>query len=345
MINTLHKPKIGLLVPTLSPLAAYESRCVKNDDLMLFTPASIHWSDEEISGLYWNGRSWLRQKTGFPDVVYNRLYDANKKLMNRLEALVGKHKCFNHRNRLNKWNVHQALVTSSMQPYLPETIVYSHKELLPFLAKHQQIIIKPRLGRLGVKIYRIDQTAKALHVYHDSNYPLASFPNEKQLLNYSRGKWQADSITQQYIPFMQIDDRIFDIRLIVQKGADGKWVVTADMSRLALSYAFVTNICHQIIRAKQALDQTAKVPANKLLAKLEKLAITTAQIIDTRLGHFGELSVDFGVDRMGNPWIIEVNGKPDKNLLLEVDYQLYQAALCTPIAYAQYLGKKESGSS
>ncbi len=331
-----HKPQIGMLVPALSPFAASESRCVKNADLLLFTPRDIHWNDEEISGLYWNGRSWLRQKVGFPDVVYNRLYDANKNMITRLEALVGKPKFFNHRNRLNKWNVHQALVASNIQSYLPETIVYNHKKLLPFLTKHQQIIIKPRLGRLGVKIHRIDQRAKALYIYHDNNYPVASFTSDRQLLNYSREKWHAQFIIQQYIPFMQLDERIFDIRLIVQKGAAGKWVVTADMSRLALSYTFVTNICHQVIRAKQALDQI-KVPTNKLLAKLEKLAITTAQVMDAKLGHFGELSVDFGVDSKGNPWIVEVNGKPDKSLLLEVDYQLYQAALCTPLAYAQYL--------
>ena len=54
----------------------------------------------------------------------------------------------------------------------------------------------------------------------------------------------------------------------------------------------------------------------------------------------GEICVDFALDEEGNLWIIEVNGKPDKNLFFYLkDEQLLKRLYSAPFKYAYFLAR------
>ena len=62
--------------------------------------------------------------------------------------------------------------------------------------------------------------------------------------------------------------------------------------------------------------------------------------IETEYGSFGELGLDYAVDRNGKLWFIECNAKPGKDsLYMAYDEEMVQKAFITPLEYA----KKISG--
>jgi hypothetical protein len=99
------------------------------------------------------------------------------------------------------------------------------------------------------------------------------------------------------------------------------------------------------MRIEDVFDQVSP-PLNKYsflrtLISLRKISIQAADILDKKLSHFGELSVDFALDTDGRLWIIEVNGKPQK-VLFDVMEDSGERDLLykRPLEYAAYLVKK-----
>ena len=77
------------------------------------------------------------------------------------------------------------------------------------------------------------------------------------------------------------------------------------------------------------------------MGEAEIISIKAACLLEKQLGHLAELSVDFGLDHANKLWIIEINGKPDKQLYAELDDpKLMEQVYLTPLEYALYLPKK-----
>ncbi|HBG02774.1 MAG TPA: ATP-binding protein, partial [Firmicutes bacterium] len=57
------------------------------------------------------------------------------------------------------------------------------------------------------------------------------------------------------------------------------------------------------------------------------------------------ISVDFALDTEGHLWIIEVNGKPDRNLFFTLrDEELIKRILVSPLEYACFLANQRRPS-
>lgn len=54
------------------------------------------------------------------------------------------------------------------------------------------------------------------------------------------------------------------------------------------------------------------------------------------MGHLGELSVDYGI-AAGRPWIIEVNGMPQKQIFRDISVETLERVVRTPLLYAKFL--------
>ena len=66
--------------------------------MFCFTPADIDWERKRIRGLYRSKGKWAVGSFPFPQAVYNRCYEMDQALIERLEAVIGRNKCFNHIN-------------------------------------------------------------------------------------------------------------------------------------------------------------------------------------------------------------------------------------------------------
>ncbi|MDQ0339026.1 D-alanine-D-alanine ligase-like ATP-grasp enzyme [Caldalkalibacillus uzonensis] len=147
-------------------------------------------------------------------------------------------------------------------------------------------------------------------------------------------------LVQQFIPLDLIDQKKYDIRIYVQKDHQGQWTVSGGFSRVVGSAdSYITNQATEIKSIHDMLKENNMLSTNQL-DKMEKISIQAAQAIEYKLGHLGEMAVDFGLDHQGNPWIIEVNGRTQKKFVKRVnDSELTRTIYLKPIEYARFLAR------
>jgi len=333
---------IGLLTPFFQPITAYERAAASlGVELAVVTPARIDWQAEQVEALVWSGADWQTKTVDLPRAFYNRFYGPKPKVVNRLELLVGKDKVFNHITHFDKLDVHRALLQSQLQRHLPAADAGGPKQALQFLETWKQIIVKPRRGRLGLDIFLIRQKGKRIFLHHGTKSPVTSFPSAADLSVWLEENAGEDFLVQQFVPLAEVDGRIFDVRILVQKDQTGTWQASGALSRLALSYSYVTNVSHAILPAAKVLKEA--FPGRSLLPKLEAISLTAASLTEQALGSLGEISVDFGLDGHGNIWIMELNGKPMKSLFLVLgNARLVKTVYQRPLSYALHLHSPSS---
>lgn len=336
------KQVIGILVNRNSG-EAYAGLKIKHDfNLIYFNPEDINWRRRTIRGLYRTKYGLHYKSMPIPLVIYNRLYPHDSETIKQLMSLRPPVQVFNQITQLDKWIIYKELVETELEPYLPRTYEYDMAGLHEALADHQQVVLKPRIGRQGAGIWRLTvKPANQLKIEHELPLPI--------LLPYSEAMMKLlhilmipyTMIIQEYIDLAKADGASFDIRALVQKNRCGDWEVTAITSRVAEKNHYITNIYEKILLTSQLLSEY-DYPTNKILACVEDLSVTAAEKLEKALGHLGEISVDIGLDQSCKPWIIEVNGKPDKLLYGELDNpDLLQKVQTTPLEYASFLGSKK----
>ncbi|MGJ9381558.1 YheC/YheD family protein [Salipaludibacillus sp. CF4.18] len=149
-------------------------------------------------------------------------------------------------------------------------------------------------------------------------------------------------LVQKFIPLDQTDEKIYDIRIYVQKNDKGKWTVTGGISRVGSVTSYITNMCTDIKSFIEILECDNNLSV-KILKKMKTLSIQIANEIDRETKHIGELSVDLGLDQHGKPWLIEVNGLPQRRIAERInDPKLVRDLYTMPLKYAQFLASESS---
>lgn len=309
-----------------------------NLKLFCFTPASINWKQKSIIGLHRSNRRWMQSRFSFPKVVYNRCYDTDLELIERLGTAIGSNKYFNSINQLNKHEMYNHL-NRWLADHLPETVAYDEANAVHLLEIHKTIYIKPFYGHKGKGVYRVElKDSGEIHIgphYFSPKMILRDAKPFQESIQTLLGS--SPYIIQQGINMRRLNNQNFDIRALVQKNEKGLWSVTNVVSRIAHKGSFNTSICEKACLSIEVLNKL--YPPKKVDAIIQSIydnSLRTAEIIDSDTNyHLGELSVDFALDNHDHVWIIEVNGKPQKDLYdgIRKQHAIYQR----PIQYAQYL--------
>ncbi len=265
------------------------------------------------------GPRLVRRRESFPSVVYNCCYGRSESSLERLANEIGRERCFNCRNQLDKWRVHLALGASPLHEYLPKTHLLNSADLDTLLRLHGSLILKPRRGSHGQGVHLVDMNADGtVRISEHSIAPHTICRERGALAAWLRRVPRERYLLQQPVQLSMIDGRCFDLRVLVQKGSKGSWGVTNVIARIAWSGYFNTSMTESIATAESALSASAVHRVESQMAKLHQVGAAAAAILEERLGLLGEVSVDCALDRDGRLWIIEVNGRPDKSLYSKV---------------------------
>ena len=147
-------------------------------------------------------------------------------------------------------------------------------------------------------------------------------------------------IVQQFISLDSIDQKIYDIRLYVQKNHQGKWTVSGGFSRVGNPDSYINNLITEI-KSLAGILGANNLMTKERLNQMNSISLQAAHLIEKKIGHLGEMSVDFCLDQQGKIWIIEINGKTQKRFVKRVnDEQLTATIYTKPIEYARFLAKK-----
>jgi hypothetical protein len=297
---------------------AYSAGRIK---LICFEPSDIDWERKTVRGLHRKNKNWVEGRFPFPKVVYNRCYNSEKGLINKMEEHIGKNKCFNHINQFNKIEVHQ-LLAQWLSPHLPETVPYEKQEVEHRLALHKLVYLKPCHGHLGKGVFRVERKDTG-EIQISSHYILPSVivsSTEQLYEELDRLIGANPYLIQKGIYSERYRSRMFDMRVLVQKNNRGLWTATNVITRLAHEGCFNTSMCDHVYLTEMVLKDiypAEQVPG--IMDLIYNISLRSAEIIEMGTGHhLCEISVDLVMDQEGHIWIIEINGKPQKSLYDEI---------------------------
>ncbi|WP_053361411.1 YheC/YheD family protein [Bacillus sp. FJAT-27251] len=318
-----------------------------NMDLFCFTPQDIEWVDRKIRGVSLGNNQLKTNMFRFPDAVYNRCYRKRAKTLREMEKHIGENKCFNWITRFNKWRIYNIMSNAKLDKYLPKTCLFKPETLMEQLNKERRLILKPAYGSLGGQIYLIELTDNHIvNIYRDTLVPMYSFSDKKMLIKkVTEMIGQKDFIIQREIQMAKVDGKMMDLRILVQKGISGNWEVTNGISKVAPYNFFVTNHCEKIYRMEEVLKILTSdlKKTDPLLNEIYEASIKTARKLEADIGVLGEIGIDMAIDNAGRIWIIEVNGRPQKNMYHKIagnDDNDIAPIYQRPLEYAYYLALK-----
>ncbi|SFB45112.1 YheC/D like ATP-grasp [Cohnella sp. OV330] len=338
---------VGILVANRAQrkpiLSQYMSNNATGAKLFSFTPSSIDWKSRTIVGLRCVRGRWMTGRFPFPQVVYNRCYRSDPDFIHRLGSTIGEDRLFNHINQLNKLDVFNKL-NRWLSNHLPETVPFEESNVLSMLERHKEIYLKPLYGCMGKGVYRAEMNHAGEVRAGQHYFAPKTVTNDLRLFN-DHMKELVDStpyIVQKGIPIRQIDGQVFDIRALVQKNEQGLWSVTNLVSRIAYRGSFNTSIFIKTCLTQDILKKLyPPEQVRRIVTSIYDVSLRTAEIIDMETDYrLGEFSVDVALDGDAHPWIIELNGKPQKTLYKGIPNRsiVYQR----PLQYAKYLSEKPS---
>jgi glutathione synthase/RimK-type ligase-like ATP-grasp enzyme len=246
---------------------------------------------------------------------------------------------------------------AELAPFLPQTApLRSARGLLAALASSGgELFLKPDGGSQGRGAMHVrlepDGGAVAVLGRTPGNAPFSRRFRDGS----SFAEWLQRNVGQRpYLvqPYLALTDRTgapYDIRCLVQKNGRGAWQLTG----MAVRHGRPAGVTANLHGGGAALPATSFLAgefgpeAAAIAADLKRLAVRVPETLEAQHGRLVELGIDFGVDRSGRIWLIEVNSKPGRAAFVRIGSpQTWRTAVESPLRYARFMSTPaETGSS
>ncbi|MDT3429156.1 glutathione synthase/RimK-type ligase-like ATP-grasp enzyme [Paenibacillus forsythiae] len=325
-------------------LACYEEAA----DAYGLTPCYLKLADiDPVSGC---SAVYIKSQQGYkrvvipiPEVIHNRaIYPSGNTGTQRLAARGVK--VFNLHSRYGKDEIHRLLsLDSGLVGHLPGTDTGSGG-LIRMMEQYPDLILKPRRGSIGKGIMRLRRKDKESwtleYLHHGQRASVHIHPARLPgpLLRRVDG---SSYLIQERIPLAEAGGRPFDLRVTVQRGWGGEWVVTGLFAKLAPPGGFVSNIARggEAATASFALEQAfpARAAAHYRMSAAG-LALAVARCLERGLPGLADIGLDIGVTRDGQLFFIECNGRDQRYGFIKAGLpEIWKDSYRRPMGYARYL--------
>ncbi|NOU94472.1 YheC/YheD family protein [Paenibacillus sp. LMG 31456] len=212
----------------------------------------------------------------------------------------------------NKWSKFAILLRhQGVAKHIPAMRHFSASNLRDMLQRYPFVVAKPFVGTGGNRVVKVQKTQGGyMYHYYGNQIKVHSLDGLVRALNRIRNG--RSYMLQQGIQLTTIDGRPVDYRVKLVK-AGRSWHIRAIVGRLARPGLFVTNLCKggTLLQGSHALRRT--FPARMVKSKRDTMcgvARTCTFLLESRYPGIGELGYDFGIDKKGSVWILEVNTRP-----------------------------------
>lgn len=361
-------PIIGILVPKgkrRKPPYSAQGQVLKNFLMYcmsrnyfayVFFPESVNTTEENVQGLYLyvneNGTiTWKKHCFPLPDAVYDRILHRTiekKPAIKKVKTFLISDKTIPYFNPkfLDKWETHSIIGNDPcLKSHLPATVTHVRPEVISeMIRNYMTVYLKPIHGSLGQGIFRITAAPNGYCAQHRRGKKTftVNFKEPREWLN-SLSAFNKDIpyIVQQGLNLLKYKERVFDLRVLVQKDGIGQWIITAMVARVAPDGSIFPNIAAggeavSMENVWQELFATSW-SASKTCKLTKQISLNAAKALEQALGTFGEIGLDIGIDHEGNIWIIEINSKPSRKVFAKNQIELKKKSLHMPMDFAAYL--------
>lgn len=297
----------------------------------IVTVRDLKFTQKRIVGFTYNmdSKIWIQQLFPLPQVIYNRIPLRKDELLPESQRVI--EGCIRHPNIrifnpsfFNKWTLFEYLKKSKItRKHIPTTRKLTNQlELGKLLRQHSVLYLKPEHGKAGVGIMRVrciitKTLPYRLTIQDDKSSQTFKFSSLARLWSkISIYAQEEEYIMQQGIQLATVNQRPFDLRVLIQKNQKGIWDITGIGARVAGELSITTHVPRggSIEDPEKLLCATFGIDgAKKIMARVKQAANLITRQIEKGDGHpLGEMSMDMGVDAKGSIWFFEANAKPMK---------------------------------
>lgn len=277
----------------------------------------------EIWGWCFTGHSWVYNRVPWPHLVFDQIMDPEEGEKGAIRQLRRSRylSWLSPHNGLPKWLTHQIVARyNNLARLLPETRrLRSIADLAYMLSRHNSILVKPNHGSRGRGITMIWREAGGTCGlrYSGKDDTVTGLTLRQALLCASSYAGENFLVITQQIPLLRVGNSLTDIRIIMGKNRQGKWLPVLSIMRIGKEGSFVTN--WSMGAQEVPLDQgliAAGLPVaqvNVLVSQVLKVSLELAPALEEGRGHLIEIGLDLAFDSNLRLWFIEANARPGKD--------------------------------
>ncbi|RCX17311.1 YheC/D-like protein [Fontibacillus phaseoli] len=321
----------------------------------VFCPSYLRRGKDTVPGYCYENGGWHQRLFPPPDIIYDRCFTHDRSRQQRKKQALA-HLSETHpflyltRGLTGKWRVYQVLRKfPKIALHLPESVPYeSPTQLADWLESHQgEVFLKPQNGTHGKRTLhvRAPRAGDGLRIAgRDSRNGILRhrFTTRNEGLEWI-DKFTANRpfLMQPYLELSTSEGEPFDVRVLMQKNETGSWQLTGMAVRVGPKHALTSNL-HGGGSAHKAVPflsrELGTAAAREALSMITKLSMEIPGSLESHFGRLAELGIDYGIDRRGKVWVLEVNSKPGRSSFFRIgDYRSARKSMENPILYARYL--------
>ncbi|WP_143753383.1 YheC/YheD family endospore coat-associated protein [Dethiobacter alkaliphilus] len=317
--------------------------------VIFFSYDDIDFERMEVNGYSLLGGLWEKKTLSMPSVIYDQAHSCPAKIRRKLMEIPTL-RFVNEKIGFWKWETHQALDRfSEIRDFLPETSFFEESDqIYSLLKKYGKAVLKPVHGlkAMGL-IILVNDNGKIRFQYRGKgkdrmNYKFGRVEELHDLRTQFPVMGTEKYIVQQGLELAKYEDRVFDVRALMQKDGSNMWHASL-CAKVGPSNSEITALGNweNIERVESFLISKCGSKFNNLSARLKQLAVLTAETVEKAFAPVGEIALDIAVDKNADCWLLEVNSMPSKAMFYDLfnDEELSDV-LSRPMEYACYLAKE-----
>lgn len=319
-----------------------------------FVPSHINPLTEEIEGEIFSSEKgqWQKDIFSIPTILYDRCFYGEDFHSKQCKSIVKWLKMKREVQFLgyglpNKWKIYEALAHTALAPYIPKTVAAQSPEIVrSYLHKWNKIILKPINGSQGNGIYVIEKQAKKWIVKTDkkAGQVMKVFEEElpfQQWLEKICSK--KEFILQPFLNLTTEKHEPFDIRSLLQKNKKGEWRRIGTGIRIGQKDGIISNLSAggNVLSYESWLEQVEPSYRKFITEEMDDLLTTLPLVMEKEFPPLFELGIDIGMAKDYSLWILDINSKPGRKVLLKNDPKLKDFLYESPLLYARHIVEKE----
>ncbi|MFC5702918.1 YheC/YheD family protein [Cohnella faecalis] len=216
------------------------------------------------------------------------------------------------RQLASKWIKTNALLANPyVARHIPPSRLFNRENLRRMVAIHGMVVLKPVRGAGGHGLMKVTAGGGRYSLKHKSQ--TRSFGSLSGLIRAvdatRRGR---PYLIQKGIHLATVSGRPIDYRVKYVK-AGGTWAYRSMVGRIARRGLFVTNLCRggTMVTAAQGIRRSLSQRAvGRKKQEMRNLTKISTSLLESRFPGIGQLGFDYGIDRRGHVWMLEVNTRP-----------------------------------